>query len=388
MIQIKDRKQCCGCSACADTCPHGAIDMVPDAMGFLYPRVNSDLCVDCEVCEGVCAFREQNGPSVLTNPGFGPSREQNEPFLPTNSAWAVRFPEFMDRSQSGGLGYALMIKAIREGMVVYGAAMGEDFVVRHVRVTEEKELEPLRLSKYVQSDMRGIPGQVLKDLKAGLKVLFTGTPCQCAGVGSIAGKYRENLILMDIVCHGVPGPEVWKSYLQWQEERNGEKLTGALFRDPQMGWHEHKETLIFGSIRLMSSKYTDLFYRHMILRPSCGACPFASTNRPSDITAADCWGVEKALPGFADDNRGCSLMLVNTPEGELFTSSLECELKPLELESVMQPNLKEPTQLHRLSGKVEREFKRGGFGLISKRHSKQSREYKLEQFIKKVKRHI
>ena len=207
-------------------------------------------------------------------------------------------------------------------------------------------------------------------------------------MGSIAGKYRDSLLLMDIVCHGVPGPEVWKSYLRWKEQRAGKKLTGALFRDPQMGWHEHRETLLFGGERLVSSEYTDLFYRHMILRPSCGECPFASLNRPSDITAADCWGVEKALPGFADDNRGCSLMLVNTPAGEAFTSSLECERRPVALEQVMQPNLKEPTKLHRLSGRVEREFARGGFGLINRRHSKQSREYRLEQFIKKVKRHI
>ena len=318
MIHIENRNQCCGCSACADACPHRAIKMVPDGMGFLYPAVDKDLCVDCGICDRVCAFH--------------PLEE------PVQKAIAIRFPEYLDQSQSGGLGYALMRKAVKQGMVVYGAAMDPDLVVRHVRVTTEEGLEPLRLTKYVQSDMTGVPGQVLADLKAGRKVLFTGTPCQCAGVGSLAGTHRKDLLLADIVCHGVPAPYVWRDYLKYVEQREGEPLTGALFRDPSLGWHGAREKLCFASKSLVTNDYAHLYFRRYMMRPSCLACPFASLARPSDLTMADCWGVEKALPGFADDNRGCSLLLVSTEAGRAFAAHFDedPQVQEVDIQAVLQ----------------------------------------------------
>ena len=370
MIQIRDRKQCCGCSACADACPHRAIRMVPDGMGFPYPAVDPDLCVDCGICDRVCAFR----------PASEPARQ----------AFAIRFPAYLDRSQSGGLGYALMRKAVRAGMVVYGAAMGADFVVRHVRVTEEAELEPLRLSKYVQSDMAGIPGRVLADLKAGRKVLFTGTPCQCAGVGSVAGARRENLLLVDITCHGVPAPYVWRDYLKYVEEREGEPLTGALFRDPALGWHGAKEKLIFGSRSLVANDYAYLYFRRFMMRPSCLACPFASLARPSDLTMADCWGVEKALPGFADDNRGCSLLLVNTEAGRAFAAHFDeqPERREVDIEAVLQPNLQTPTVAHKYAPKFERAYVKRGFAYVLRHFGQDSWNHRIASFIVKVKKSL
>ncbi len=368
MIQIRDRKQCCGCSACADACPHRAIRMVPDGMGFPYPAVDPDRCVDCGICNRVCAFQ----------PAAEPARQ----------AFAIRFPAYLDRSQSGGLGYALMRKAVRAGMVVYGAAMGADFVVRHVRVTEEAELEPLRLSKYVQSDTTGIPGRVLADLKAGRKVLFTGTPCQCAGVGSAAGARRENLLLVDITCHGVPAPYVWRDYLKYVEEREGEPLTGALFRDPALGWHGAKEKLIFGSKSLVANDYAYLYFRRFMMRPSCLACPFASLARPSDLTMADCWGVEKALPGFADDNRGCSLLLVNTEAGRAFAAHFDeqPERREVDIDAVLQPNLQAPTVAHKYAPRFERLYLRYGFPFVLRHFGQDSWNHRIAEKIVKIKK--
>lgn len=368
MIHLENRNQCCGCSACADACPHRAIRMVPDGMGFLYPAVDPDLCVDCEICERVCAFRPATG-----SPG---------------KAFALRFPEYLDRSQSGGLGYALMRKAVREGRVVYGAAMGADFVVRHVRVTTEEGLEPLRLSKYVQSDMTGIPGQVLSDLKAGRKVLFTGTPCQCAGVGSLAGPHRKDLLLVDITCHGVPGPYVWRDYLKYLEKREGEPLTGALFRDPAQGWHPWREKFSFGARSVWKEDFTYLYFRCFMMRPSCLACPFASLARPSDLTMADCWGVEKVLPGFADDDRGCSLLLVNTGAGSAFADGFDGkpDRQAVDLEAVTQPNHRAPTAAHKYAPQFERYFLRHGFPYVLRHFGKDSWNHRVASWIVKVKK--
>ena len=427
MIRLADRKDCCGCGACAAVCPHGAIEMVPDGMGFRYPRVALDRCVDCHLCEDICSFAdfaaEASGCKTALRCAPGPSRTSGSPhpagcdvpprdfvgppgdicpdgawprvatgFAPAASsaasasgtaasAEAIRFPELMDQSQSGGLAFALMRKAIRSGMVVYGAAMDDDFVVRHRRVETLEGLDPLRLSKYVQSDMEGdfstslgmtksIAAMVLADLKAGRRVLFTGTPCQCAGVGSLCRNYRDQLLLADILCHGVPAPYVWRDYLAEQERRHGKKLTRALFRDPSLGWHEHKEVLFFGDERVVCGEYTDLFYRHLMLRPSCLVCPYASVSRATDLTMADCWGVEKALPGFADDNRGCSLLLRNTLAGVDFSADFPSEVverRPVELENVMQPNFLAPSQPKDGAQLFENTYIRRGYPVAERR---------------------
>ena len=368
MIHIENRNQCSGCSACADACPHRAIRMAPDGMGFPYPAVDRDLCVDCGICDRVCAFRPADGTA--------------------GEAFAIRFPEYLDRSQSGGLGYALMRKAVREGMVVYGAAMGADFVVRHVRVTEEAGLEPLRLTKYVQSDMTGIPGQVLSDLEAGRRVLFTGTPCQCAGVGSLAGTFRKDLLLVDNTCHGVPAPFVWRDYLKYVEKREGEPLTGALFRDPAQGWHGTKERLCFGARSLVKEDYAHLYFQRYMMRPSCLACPFASLARPSDLTMADCWGVEEALPGFADDNRGCSLLLVNTGAGRAFTAHFEenPRIREVDIHEVLQPNFQTPTAAHKYAPLFERLYLRHGFPFVLRNFGLDSWNHRVASKIVKFKK--
>lgn len=369
MISLTDRNQCCGCSACADSCPHGAIRMQADGMGFKYPVVDEDKCVDCGICEKICAFH--------------PIQKQETP-----KCEAIRFPDLLSASQSGGLGFAIMHKAILEGYVVYGAAIADDLSVRHIRVTDEDGLAPLRLSKYVQSDMTGIPAKVLEDLEAGSKVLFTGTPCQCAGVASIAGKYRNRLLLVDIICHGVPSPAVWKSYLE--EKSKGRKLTGALFRDPALGWHDHRETLIFEDGKEVSDEYTFLFYRHLMLRPSCHICPFASLSRPSDITMADFWGVEKDIPGFADDNLGCSLLLTHTEAGAAFCREFpdECVRTTAPIPTDKQPNLYAPSKPGKHAESFENVYIRRGYSAAARRFGRQSLPVRMERFIKKVKRHI
>ena len=344
--------------------------MEADGMGFRYPVIDKDLCTDCGLCEKVCAFKP------VTNAG--------QP-----KAEAIRFPEYLDKSQSGGLGYALMRKAIGEGYVVYGAAMDADFVVRHRRVETLEGLEPLRLSKYVQSDMDGIPGQVMADLKVGRKVLFTGTPCQCAGIGSLCTNFREHLLLADIVCHGVPAPAVWKEYVAMRKKGNSE-MTEAYFRDPSIGWHTHNESFLTGGVRQFFYDYTFLFYQHLDLRPSCLACPFACKKRASDITMADCWGIDKYLPEVEDDNRGFSVMFIHTLAGEAFTRAFDenSTRYSLDSEAYTQPNLEHPSMAHPKANAFEKEFLRKGIESVIKHYGQHSRRYRWSQFVAKVKRHI
>lgn len=368
MIRLAHREDCCGCTACAAVCAHGAIRMKQDAMGFPYPEIDPLLCTECGLCERVCAFKPIQAGATL-------------------QPQAIRFPEFLDRSQSGGLAYAVMRKAITEGYIVYGAALDEDFVVRHRRVDSLEGLEPLRLSKYVQSDMEGIPAQVLADLKAGRQVLFSGTPCQCAGIGSLCARHRERLLLMDLICHGVPAPSVWKDYLDWAQKRQGAQLTGALFRDPSLGWRGSKERLFFGEKSVVSNVYNYFYFKGLMYRPSCGSCPFASLHRPSDITVGDFWGVDKALPGFADDNRGCSLLLASTEAGSRF-----CEQFPdahtrasITVEQALQMNLQRPTRPHRYARLFEKLYLRKGFPTVFRLMGPDSLNHRIALFMHKRK---
>lgn len=234
MITINNPADCCGCSACASICNHEAITMEPDALGFLYPKVDESKCVDCGLCEKVCSFNENYDKSLnLSEPIAYGARHKN-------------IDEVM-KSRSGAVFVAISDYILEQGGVVYGAGYTDHFRVVHKRATTKDERDEFRGSKYVQSDMNTIFRQVKQDLKSGLIVLFSGTPCQTSGLSSYVGKkLRENLFLIDIVCHGVPGPNLWRDYINYLEEKEGSEINWVNFRDKeQFGWKSHYETFKF-----------------------------------------------------------------------------------------------------------------------------------------------
>lgn len=302
MIDIIDKADCCGCSACASICPRGCISMREDAEGFLYPEVNAEACVDCGLCEQVCP--------LLHKPA---QHEVLAVYGAKNKDDGVRFA-----SSSGGMFTLLAQNVLRSGGVVFGAELDGKLAVRHILVDNDNDLVKLRGSKYVQSVVEGCFAEVRALLRSGKTVLFSGTPCQIAGLKGYLVKPCDNLLTVDVVCHGVPSPKVYRKYLSELAAQAGEPVTQVRFRDKEKGWKRGETLFLTEHQRMGSSKrketYMRLFLNNVSIRPSCGQCAFNNQRSLADITIADYWGVDKQFPDF-DDDKGVTLVIVNTAKG-------------------------------------------------------------------------
>lgn len=373
MIKINNPADCCGCTACASVCTHNAIIMQPDALGFLYPKVDETLCIDCGLCEKVCAFNEN----------YDKSCNLDKP-----QAYAARHKDMneVETSRSGAAFIAISDYILEIGGVVYGAGYTDHFRVIHKRATSKEERNEFKGSKYVQSDMNTVFKQVKKDLRDGLIVLFSGTPCQTAGLNSFIGKkLREHLFLVDIVCHGVPSPYMWRDYLDYLERKQGTPIVWVNFRDKQMyGWGAHHETFKFKMGGKMS--FTFLFYKHIMFRKSCGKCHFTNTKRPSDITIADFWGWEKTDASFNADDKGCSLVLVNTEKGQRLFETIRERMNviPAKLENCIQPNMQHPSSIDPRRDQFEKEYAKRGFEYVYFKYGEEGWRYKCHKFFRKI----
>lgn len=371
MIKINNPADCCGCTACASICAHDAITMKPDALGFLYPEVDKEKCVDCGLCEKVCAF----------NDNYDTSLNLDKPL-----AYGARHKDMneVETSRSGAAFIAISDYILEQGGVVYGAGYTDHFRVVHKRATTKEERDEFKGSKYVQSDMTGVFRQVKQDLRDGLTVLFSGTPCQTSGLNSYIGKrLRENLFLVDIVCHGVPSPYMWRDYISYLEKKQGSPIVWVNFRDKQKyGWAAHHETFKFKTGGGKMS-FTYLFYKHIMFRKSCGNCHFANTKRPSDITIADFWGWRKSHPTFGDDDKGVSLILCNTEKGKILFEKIQDRMEtfPAEVDNCLQPNMIRPSDIHPSRNKFEEEYQLKGFRYVYYKYGEEGWRYKISCFL-------
>ena len=313
MIQISDKSKCCGCTACVNACPAQCIVMRRDREeGFDYPVANPDRCLGCGKCDAVCPVQN---PSPASDP---------------ETAYAVRCEDYVDGSSSGGVFPALAKHVIDEGGVVFGAVMESDMIVGHAEAETMDQVQRMRGSKYVQSDPYSSFWDAREYLKAGRKVLFTGTPCQIAGLKSFLGGDHEGLLTVDTACHGVPSPGLWDMYVNALKARTQKNITSVNFRDKSRGWRRYGftckgpqgETVL--SLRVSADPYMALFMQDMTLRPSCYNCPARAGRSGSDLTLADLWSVASAAPAL-DDDRGVSGVLVNTPKGREYMSCIKAE---------------------------------------------------------------
>lgn len=311
MIQILDKHNCCGCSACVSICPQKCTTMAEDNEGFLYPSVNTSQCINCGLCEKVC-----------------PVINKSEKRTPLKAFAAHNKNEIIRRlSSSGGIFTFLAENVINDGGVVFGARFDDDFNVRHDYAETIEALAAFRGSKYLQSKMLDNYSVAKAFLEEGRKILFSGTPCQISGMNRYLRKRYNNLLTVDCICHGVPSPLVWKSYLN----ESGTTPTAVSFRDKKNGWKRYFVTVSGKDGKQLSTpayedKYIRVFLSDLCLRPSCYDCPAKGGRSCSDITLGDFWGIEHIDPAV-DDDKGTSLVLVNTEKGETLFNSLDIEAK-------------------------------------------------------------
>lgn len=365
----KNARDCCGCTACAAICNKNAITMQPDVLGFKYPVVDVRKCVECGLCDKVCSFSDNYDTSEILN---------------EIGAYAVRHKnkEEVFTSRSGGTFIAISDWILSSNGIVYGAAFASDFSVIHKRATTKEESRQFKGSKYVQSDLCNVFRSIKKDLKDGHLVLFSGTPCQISGLKSYIGQeLRKNLFLVDIVCHGVPGPNIWSAYLSYIKKKYKGDITQVNFRDKsELGWTAHKESYIINGKKKYDDLYTFLFYEHIMFRKSCANCHFCNIMRPGDITLADFWDFNKNYPHLNADDLGYSLILCNTKKGEDVFEQIKKQVSydPVNLKKCLQPNLVHPSKEHPLRDNFEIDFKNKGIRYVLIKYSKGSIYYYLK----------
>ena len=297
-------------------------------------------------------------------------------------------------SRSGGIFTALTDSILEENGKVYGCVLNKKFEAIHIGTDNTDGRNRMRGSKYIQSTIGNTYKEVKQDLEKGKKVLFSGTPCQVDGLQSFLGKEYKNLICVDIVCHGVPSPRVWKDYLKWQERLNKGNCINIDFRNKKKyGWNSHLESITIKkneNIKQIDSKvYANLFYTEMIVRPSCYYCPYKSTERISDISIADYWGIDNIDSSF-NDNKGVSLVLINSEKGEELFEKIKSEIlyKETKIEDSLQPPLIAPFPEPKNRNEFWNEYEHKSFKKIAKKYGQYGIIWDINKFAKRVKRKI
>lgn len=298
------KEKCCGCTACMHICPIKCIEMKEDGEGFLYPASDMQKCINCRKCEEVCPVDNITNGNTETNTFVGYNKDES----------------IRKNSSSGGIFSLVAEWVLSQNGVVFGAAFDENFEVCHIAVETKEELSKLRGSKYVQSRLDNTYPLIKQYLENNRKVLFTGTGCQIAGLKKYLNKEHENLYTIDILCHGVPSPKIWKMYLEDKQEQYNSQIEKIEFRNKESGWNNFSVNIEFWDeqrycVKFYEDKFMQMFLGNIDLRPSCHNCRFKDFPRISDMTIGDSWGIENYMPDMNDD-RGTSVIIVNSLKGK------------------------------------------------------------------------
>lgn len=386
---FNDKSNCCGCGACVNICPKNAISFKADDYGFLFPEIEETLCIDCGLCQKVCYF--QNNEEISSPLKVFAAARRDETKIMSSS--------------SGGIFAVLAESIISDGGVVFGCSMEYKegtLSAEHILIDTSNELLKLQGSKYVQSNIGCTYKQVKDYLEKGKKVLYSGTPCQIAGLNGYLRKKYDKLLTIDIICHGVPSLDFFRGYIHNIERRENITITDYKFRDKKNGWGLH--AVIFfkdknGNNNIKSfpyykSSYFNMFIDSHIYRDSCYKCKYACKNRPADITLGDYWGITLVHPELKtkdgkifDLNKGVSVILANTETGmrEIENISLKCHMIESDFERASKYNnqLREPSTKGTLRDSIMQCYKQGGYNKVEKYYSPFLRKKKIKKFIKK-----
>lgn len=332
MIEIKNKKDCCGCNACGDICAHEAIKFVTDNEGFWYPEVNKDLCTNCGLCEKVCPMLHLEEAK---------SHDQREPkvYGGYHKNISIRFD-----STSGGVFTALANAMYKQGGYVSGAVFNEDWSVSNYISNNKKDLSRLRSSKYVESNAEGLYKEIKRLLLNGEKVLACGSPCQMAALRTYLKKDYDNLVIVDFLCRATNSPKAYRKYLDMLEDIHGGKIIYIKAKNKDHGWRSLARKVVFDNGKVYYGEGHNDHYRrgyhwNYFERPCCYECKFKGLPRIADITMADFWGIEK-IDKTLDGNLGTSMILVNTDKGQQFFDTIKrkMELKEFDAKTAFRGN--------------------------------------------------
>lgn len=367
--------ECYGCTSCFAICPKSAIIMKENKKGFLEPVINSELCIDCGLCQKVC--KEKN------------LKKNVKSFI-----GKYKDAEMLKASQSGGAASAISDIILDENGVVYGASLDENFEAVHVRISDKKELYKIKGSKYVQSRLENTFKNVEEDL-ATRPVLFTGTPCQVNGLLSYLKTKNvstNNLYTIDLICHGVPSVLIWRKLLKYYINKFNNRICSVNFRDKNVGgWENSFTSILFSDKKVIDRYYGKIFYSCLALRDSCYKCEYARMERPGDFTVSDAWGVKKHDEEFYDKN-GVSLIMFNSDKALSFYQKIseQMHLKEVNIEDYKQGNLEKPTQANRNVDEFWSDFDKKDFRYIIKKYAENNillnYKYALSKSFSKFKR--
>lgn len=376
MIRLKNLTDCCGCTACVSICHHKAISMQKDKEGFLYPIINNSLCVECGLCEKVCPIIHRR-------------KIQKQPNQRGYYALRIKDEIQLESSSSGGAFIAIANCIIKKGGVVCGAKYNEDCVVVHDFAEDMHELEDFMGSKYSQSDIRGVFVKIRTYLQNERIVLFSGTPCQVEGLRLFLCKNYDNLFTVDLVCHAVPSPKIFREYIEYSSKKLGSQVVSINMRYKKTWGWGHRYSYLFllknGKNIVNPSQVENwgrLYFSRLIDRPSCHDCQFTNYNRCGDITIADFWDDNTCRPDIKSEE-GTSLCLVNTEKGEILLKQIRSNITLWEIskKESEQPCLLTPTVCNPKRMQFWRYYQKKGF-------EKTYGKYFIDSAYKVLKRNI
>ena len=361
-------KFCTGCGACLNICHKGAISMTEDEYGFVFPSIDREKCVNCGLCDKVCDRIDA----------------LNKSYPLKSFALSSKNTEFSQKSSSGGMFAELAKYVLSNGGVVFGCAMekfDDKFVIKHISVENEQDLYKLQGSKYVQSDIGNAYLEAKKYLDENREVLFSGTPCQIAGLKAFLNKDYDNLLTVDLSCTGVPSQKLFNDYVKFLENKHNCQISDFYFRNKKYnGWACNGYVFVDNEDKIyiekgVNSSYHTLFLANKITRKSCQTCKFSGMERISDITIADCWGIEDSYPfllkengGIFDKNHGISLALVNSEKGQTICEKISEKIIKHEVNVEKLKQYNAPLRKRELNNTTEylEEYKNSGYDGLDK----------------------
>lgn len=367
----KNKNSCYGCRACEQACPHDAIQMIKDEEGFLYPSINEKLCINCSLCEKACPYEKEEAESI-------------------GNTYAIQLKEkkALIKSSSGGAFFWMANYVLQKNGFVSGCVYSDILTPIHIVTNEKDEVLKMQGSKYIQSDTKDIYSKIESLLKENRLVLFTGTPCQIAGLKSYLGKNYNNLITMDLICHGVPSSELFLNYIN-SEKRKGRNIEEINFRDKKMnGWCSQGSIRVNGKKKNISPYNNSYYYYYIancISRYSCYTCKYSSMKRAGDITIGDCWNMKEFFPNV-DTSEGYSVIIINSKNGQRIFEEIKDMLIYYDIDRDFvisnNKNLQEPCEMPEKRKIIFKEIAKFGYNETAEK------ECKYQFFIPFLRKHI